>query len=193
MASRAVPDLDVEASHDGMHRREVFLVLRCPATHLDRAAAVRTPVRSRRRSRSSSTREGRRPYAWRPQAAPWNDAQAYVSWLSRTAGARYRLPTEAEWERAAAGSRPGCYEERTRREGTCPVGSYAPTPRGCTTWLGIWIEWTDDCSGDDCRYGRLRGGAWIHDVEDLHSGKRIGFLPRAAYRVFGFRVSRTLE
>lgn len=29
------------------------------------------------------------------------DAQAYVQWLSRRAGARYRLPSEAEWEYAA--------------------------------------------------------------------------------------------
>ena len=33
----------------------------------------------------------------------WDDAQAYVSWLSRTTGVTYRLPTEAEWDRAAAG------------------------------------------------------------------------------------------
>ena len=123
----------------------------------------------------------------------WDDAQAYVSWLSRTTGARYRLPTEAEWERAAAGSRPGCYEERTRREGTCSVGSYGPNAAGLYDMVGNLEEWTDDCSGDDCRYGGLRGGAWFHDVEDLHSGKRVGFLPSAAYSVFGFRVSRTLE
>ena len=38
----------------------------------------------------------------------WDDAQEYVSWLSRRTGATYRLPTEAEWERAASGSQPGC-------------------------------------------------------------------------------------
>jgi len=31
----------------------------------------------------------------------WNDAQAYAAWLSAVTGARYRLPSEAEWEYAA--------------------------------------------------------------------------------------------
>ena len=50
----------------------------------------------------------------------WDDAQEYVSWLSRTTGAMYRLPTDAEWLRAAAGSEPECYRERRGAWGTWP-------------------------------------------------------------------------
>ena len=46
---RAVADLDVEAAHQRAHRGKVFLILRRRAGHFDRAAAVRTGRRGRRR------------------------------------------------------------------------------------------------------------------------------------------------
>ena len=46
---RAVADLDVEAAHQRAHRGKVFLILRRRAGHFDRAAAVRTGGRRRRR------------------------------------------------------------------------------------------------------------------------------------------------
>ncbi len=47
----------------------------------------------------------------------WNDAQAYVEWLSRITGKKYRLPSESEWEYAArAGSSASRYWGTGRKE-----------------------------------------------------------------------------
>ena len=124
----------------------------------------------------------------------WNDAQAYVSWLSRTTGARYRLPTEAEWERAAAGSQRGCDRDRTGNRGTCPVGSYGSNAAGLSDMVGNLFEWTEDCWGkDDCGRLVLRGGSWGIGAELQRPGARFGNRAGDRFGAFGFRVSRTLD
>ena len=124
----------------------------------------------------------------------WNDAQEYVAWLSRRTGATYRLPTAAEWERAAAGTPAGvgCGDRRLD-EGACPVGSYGANAAGLSDMVGNLWEWTSDCSEGDCGYRVGRGGAWLGRPGDRRPGARV--LDPAGLRVAyqGFRVSRTLD
>ena len=123
----------------------------------------------------------------------WDDAQAYVSWLSRTTGMRYRLPTEAEWERAAVGSQRGCDEDRTGNQGACPVGSYGSNAAGLYDMVGNLWEWTEDCRRGDCRWRVLRGGAWDRIAERQRPAALnwVGAGARGANG--GVRVSRTLD
>ncbi|WP_419939535.1 SUMF1/EgtB/PvdO family nonheme iron enzyme [Candidatus Palauibacter sp.] len=93
----------------------------------------------------------------------WDDAQAYVSWLSQQTGARYRLLSEPEWEYVArAGSRTARYWGQSESsqcryangggprcddgyDFTAPVGSFAPNGFGLHDVIGNVFEWTHDC------------------------------------------------
>ena len=122
----------------------------------------------------------------------WDDAQEYVSWLSRTAGAAYRLPTEAEWERAAAGSQRGCDRERTGNNGTCPVGSYGSNSAGLSDMVGNLWEWTEDCREGDCFWRVLRGASWDDPAERWRPSARVWLNSDDRDSRFGFRVATTL-
>ena len=124
----------------------------------------------------------------------WDDAQEYVLWLSRMTGATYRLPTEAEWERAAAGSQRGCDRERTGNRGTCPVGTYGVNAAGLSDMVGNLWEWTEDCWEGDCSRRVLRGGSCFNNAEFQRPGARLW--SRTGVRNYydrGFRVARTLD
>ena len=123
----------------------------------------------------------------------WDDAQAYVSWLSRTAGAEYRLPTESEWGSAASGSQRGCDHERTGNAGTCPVGTYGSNAAGLSDMVGNLYEWTEDCWEGDCGRRVARGGSWNFNAEDQRPGARNWGLTDGPSDLLGFRVARTLD
>ena len=125
----------------------------------------------------------------------WDDAQEYLSWLSRTAGAAYRLPTEEEWERAATGSEAGCYEDRTGNEGTCPVGTYGSNAAGLSDMVGNVYEWTEDCFRGNCDRRVVRGASWAGGGRGgrLRPGARARDRTDLRANVIGFRVARTLD
>ena len=97
------------------------------------------------------------------------DAEAYLAWMNDRAKARYRLPSEAEWEYAArAGTttpfafgttvtprdasyhQPSLYpggETAAWRRGTMPVGSFAANRFGLFDMHGNVWEWVADCQG----------------------------------------------
>ena len=103
----------------------------------------------------------------------WQNAKAYVSWLSRETGNAYRLPSESEWEYAArAGTitryswgnqighnRANCNGcgSRWDDEKTAPVGSFAPNAFGLYDMHGNVWEWVEDC-WNDSYYGAPSGG-----------------------------------
>ena len=152
------------------------------------------------RAFASATGGGGNDCAWFPQTdrhpvtcVSWDHAQAYVSWLSRTTGMPYRLPTEAEWARAAAGSQRGCDMERTGNAGTCPVGSYGSNAAGLSDMVGNLWEWTEDCWEGDCGLRVLRGGSWTYNPEDQRPGARFRYRAGGRLGYSGFRVSRTLD
>lgn len=97
----------------------------------------------------------------------WFDARAYCRWLSGRIGAKVRLPTEAEWEKAARGTDGRVFPWGDRFDATfChmrdsrpfpqqpePIGSFPKdiSPYGVRDMGGGMREWVGDVMGDKTR------------------------------------------
>jgi formylglycine-generating enzyme required for sulfatase activity len=155
--------------------------------------------------------------ARQPVVAPsWHDAVAYCAWLSEAAGQRYRLPTEAEREKAARGGGIAKYpwgddlpaEHRGGRDTALePVDAYEPNGYGLYGMASGVHEWCADWYADD--YYAVspsrnptgpassprkvaRGGSWRHHVRFTRCAARSALAPDKQFTDFGFRVVRTL-
>jgi formylglycine-generating enzyme required for sulfatase activity len=106
----------------------------------------------------------------------WDDAQTYVTWLSRMTGKTYRLLTEAEWEYAARADKQTAYfwgndvgKDNANCNGcgsqwdgsqTSPVGSFKPNAFGLYDMAGNVWQWVQDCDHDNYNGSPVDGSSW---------------------------------
>ena len=148
----------------------------------------------------------------------WNDAQAYVAWLSSRTGQEYRLLTEAEWEYVArAGTATpfhtgatistdeANYDGLSAPYGAGVTGRYRARPIeagslsrnafGLYDVHGNVAELVADCydaGAADCTRRVVRGGSWGSRPELVRSAWRSWCAPTLRNLHNGFRVARTL-
>lgn len=153
----------------------------------------------------------------------WEDAVEYCKWISKLSGHLYRLPTEAEWERAARGGLDG--KRFTTTDGAnVAYWWYGQTWRGLATlkpaeWgrengFGIYgmsgnaAEWCADWydekyyatspsenpkGPDSGKYRVVRGGSWLDDESHIRVAYRDYRFPTTRDFAIGFRVVREFK
>ena len=149
----------------------------------------------------------------------WEDAVAYGAWLT-DGGAAARLPTEAEWERAARGgleglAYPGGNEPprwlpeggRGPLQGPWPAALGEPNGFGLHGIAANVHEWCADWHARDYYASSpernpqgppsgvrraSRGGSWRHAVTISRTAARSRLDPSFRYTDYGFRLARSL-
>jgi formylglycine-generating enzyme required for sulfatase activity len=146
----------------------------------------------------------------------WNDAQAFLGWLSRKTGSKFELPSEAQWEYACRAGTDTPHagaltpDEVAWHKGnsgmrTHPVGEKPANAWGLTDMLGNVWEWCADWYGpyaegpqldpvqensnlSDKPRRVLRGGSWLKDPAGVRVSARYRNDPQSRNADNGFRV-----
>ena len=149
----------------------------------------------------------------------WYDVQAFIARFNARSPAKFRLPTEAEWEYACRGggrsvsfgTRTGKlnaglanYTKSKRYKGISPVAAYPPNPLGLYDMSGNVWEWVAD---KFAAYGKMgannpnnqstgknrvkRGGAWSDASRYVRCENRVSFPPGTKASFRGFRLALT--
>jgi formylglycine-generating enzyme required for sulfatase activity len=147
----------------------------------------------------------------------WFEASAYANWLSERTGHQYRLPTEAEWEKAARGTDGSkypwgyefdknlCNSYESGLNRTSPVGIYpkGKSPYGCFDMAGNVWELCSDWYGADYYANSPdknpkgpsngasrvdRGGSWGSTARVCRSAYRAPLAPGVRNRILCFRL-----
>jgi formylglycine-generating enzyme required for sulfatase activity len=154
----------------------------------------------------------------------WDDIHVFMQRLNQKEGhARYRLPTEAEWEYAARAGTESAYSfgDDARELGgyawhdegydfgsTHPVGKKRPNPWGLYDMHGNVYEWVQDWYGEryysaspdtdpkgpsSGSYRVSRGGSWYAYAQNCRAAYRYGNSPGSRSYDVGFRLALSPE
>jgi|GEM_PF-709362 len=155
------------------------------------------------------------------ESVSWDDIQEFISKLNaRSAGTRYRLPTEAEWEYAARGGAKSrgyryagsnnigevAWYERTSGSKTQPVKGKNPNELGLYDMSGNVWEWCADWYGDYSSKDQsnptgpstgshrvFRGGSWPFSAVCCRPAARSRWGPGGRGYDLGFRLAASSQ